>query len=170
MAHDIIPVAYKLNSWHFFRVQPYCKNCLPRLVNETVAHCFWECKTIFPAKRYVQKALKSKCDMNLTSDIIRFSNLPDDTVNKDLALLFITELRYSIWICRCRVRIDNTNPLSKLILEMLMSRLNNRLILDFHRLDLTKFTQFWILPGLARLNQRGKPVSLLSNVNNFRFV
>ena len=142
LAHDIIPVAYKLNSWNFFQVQPHCKNCLPKRINETITHCFWECKTILPAKCYVQKTLTSKCNIDLTSEIVRFTTIPNHTVNKDLAVLILTEYRYSVWNCRCKVQIENKNPLAKSVLELLLARLNNRLVLDFNRFNIIQFTNF----------------------------
>ena len=97
--------------------------------------------------------------------MVRFTTLPNHTVNKDLAVLILTEYRYSVWNCRCKVQIENKNPLAKSVLELLLARLNNRLILDFNRFNIIQFTNFWISTGLARINRNGRTVSLL-RVNN----
>ena len=166
LAHDIAPVAYRLYIWNFKNVIRYCKNCPPTYIDETVYHAFWECPTIQPAKTWLQKVLKSLCDITLTSDIVRFGNFSKNVSRKDLAMFFLTEYRYSVWISRCRVRIHNTKPSAEIVKNAFLSRVNNRIILDHTRLDRTKFNNQWILPGLARFNQRGNLLVLLSSIDN----
>ena len=166
LAHDIVPVGYRLYLWNFRNVEPFCKNCLPLHVHETVMHTFWECPTVQPSKLLLIKVLESLCDINLTCEIVRFGNFSQNSSRKDLALLFLTEYRYAVWIARCRVRIDNTKPLAEIVLRNFLSRLNNRIIIDYNRLNDADFLKQYVLPGLARFNQRGHLVVLLSSFNN----
>ena len=81
-------------------------------------------------------------------------------------MFFLTEYRYSVWIARCKVGMTNTKPSAEIVKNTFLSRVNNRIIVDNIRLERTQFINQWILPGLARFNQRGSLVVLLSSIDN----
>ena len=161
LAHDIIPVAYKLYVWNFRNILPFCKNCSPRQIPETVTHCFWECPVIQPAKKWLERTLKSICDLNITSEIVRFGNLHDNISRQDLAIYLLTEFRYVVWISRCRVRLDNSKPAAEIVMKGLHARINNRIFVDKNRLSPSEFLEQWVLPGFAHFNNRGNLVITL---------
>ena len=167
LAHDVVPVAYRLFLWNFRNVLPFCKNCLTKRIEETVIHCFWDCPIIQITKRWLQKAIKRLCDLNLTSEIVRFGNLPKNTSRSDLALYFLSEFRYAVWISRCKVRLDNSQPQAEMIHKVFLSRINNRIVCDKNRLNTDNFITQWVLPGLAKFNSRGNMVVTLSTIDNF---
>lgn len=140
LAHDTVPVAYRLFLWNFRNILPFCKNCMQRRKEETVTHCFWECPTVQSAKLWLQKALKILCNFDVLVEIVRFGNLPNTIPRPDFTIILLTEYRYAVWISRCRVRIDNSTPHTEIVLKSLLSRINNRIIIDKYRLSLIDFT------------------------------
>lgn len=164
LAHDVVPVAYRLFLWNFRNILPFCKNCTHRRIEETVEHCFWECPTVQLTKLWLIKAITLLCDVNISIEILRFGNLPDTISRPDLAIYLLAEYRYAVWIARCRVRMDNSLPDARIIFKNFLSRINNRIIIDKNRLSLNDFTQQWVFPGLARFNSRGNLVVSLSSI------
>ena len=161
LAHDVVPVAYRLFLWNFRNLSPFCKNCFPKRIEETVTHCFWDCPTIQPTKMWLLKTIKSLCDFDLTIEIVRFGNFSNNSSRPDLALYFLSEFRYAVWILRCKVRLENSPPHAGAILKFFLSRINNRIICDKNRLNVENFTTQWVLPGLAKFNDRGNIVVTL---------
>ena len=169
IAHDIIPVNDRLHSWNIYKVQPFCKSCLPKRTREDTIHCFWDCPTIQLAKIWIQKAFRLICNITLTAEIVRFGDLPAHISRKDLAIYFLSEFRYAVWVSRCKYTMDNHfKPTQDTVLQMFISRVNNRIIIDKCRLSQSEFDKQWILPGLAGFNKRGNLVVRLSSVNSFR--
>ena len=166
LAHDVFPVAWRLRMWDFKHISPYCKNCRPRNLYETVTHTFWDCPTVHLAKLWLQKVFKSVCDIKLTNEIVRFGNVSKNTSNKDLAMFFLCEYRQAVWNFRCKVRMYNAEPLAETVEKMFLAKVNNRIIVDHSRLNCTAFNNLWVLPGLAGFNQRGNLITLLSSIKN----
>ena len=167
LAHDVVPVAYRLFLWNFRNVLPFCKNCLTKRIEETVMHCFWECPTIQLTKMWLQKAIKSLCDFDISCEIVRFGNIPRNISRPELALYFLSEFRYAVWTSRCKVRLDNCQAHAGTIHKIFLSRINNRIICDKNRLSTQDFVTQWVIPGLAKFNKRGNLVVTLSTIDNF---
>ena len=167
LAHDVVPVAYRLFLWNFRNVLPFCKNCLTKRIEETVMHCFWECPIIQLTKTWLQKAIKSLCDFDISCEIVRFGNIPRNISRPELALYFLSEFRYAVWISRCKVRLDNCQAHAGTIHKIFLSRINNRIICDKNRLSIQDFVTQWVISGLAKFNKRGNIVVTLSTIDNF---
>ena len=161
LVHDIIPVAYKLYTWNFRNILPFCRNCSPKQIHETVTHCFWECPVIQPARHWLERTLMSICDLNLSCEIVRFGNFSDSISRPDLAIYLLTEFRYAVWITRCRVRLDNVRPAAEAVLKFMHARINNRIIVDKSRLSPPEFMEQWVLPGFVHFNNKGHLVITL---------
>ena len=91
-------------------------------------------------------------NMDPTVETIRFGPLGADTRCRTTTLVFLSEYRYAVWVCRTKVRFVKRQPVSKEITHYLMARLVNRIHVDRRSQPSDRFAYLWTLPGLCRVS------------------
>ena len=159
LAHDVLPVAYKLYLWNYPVVR-FCLMCHTQC--ETVEHLFYFCPFVRPARDLMFSWVHKVSSMVPTMETIRFGPLGADTTCRTTTLVLLAEYRYAVWVCRNKVRFDKKRPVSQEITRYLMARLVNRIHVDRRRLPPDKFANLWTLPGLCKVNLKGQTVTMLT--------
>lgn len=148
LAHDVLYVNYYLFSKRISKNKT-CTFC-PGI--ETIGHLFMECNLVNQVNRTVMFLLNKVSDGEVTfsEKIFRFLDLPKlDTYVHSVSLILISESRYIIWKARNLVKYENKQFSKLALINMFLSRVKYRILVDFERCKLMDFLQTWCSNGLC---------------------
>lgn len=155
LAHDVLPVAYRLYMYNM----PVCKMCsFCKHDIETVEHLFYFCPYVQMTKKFLARWFKTIDGRGISLECIRFSVFSHDALSiacKKILLVILSEYRFSIWLCRNKVRFDHKRMRSIDIAAHFLARIKIRLWTDFKRMTTDTFISYWTYDGLCSVTDNG---------------
>ena len=151
LSHDIVYVNYFLFNKHISKDKtgPLCGK------PETVNHLFLECSVFVPLNRIVLYLLR-KCANNkirFSERVFRYFELPPlGKIEKQIALILLSESRYVIWTCRNLKKYDNKSVCSFQVISKFLNKIKFRILADRKRLSVADFLEFWVVNGFCNLD------------------
>lgn len=151
LSHDIVYVNYFLFHKHISKDKtcPLCDK------PETVNHLFLECSVFVPLNRIVLYLLR-KCVNNkilFSERVFRYFELPHlGKIEKQLALILLSESRYIIWSCRNLKKYENESVCSFQVISKFFNKIKFRILADRKRLSVTDFLELWDVNGFCNLD------------------
>ena len=145
VVHEILPINYVLYCRNISRDKscPFCGGI------ETFEHLFFECRNVRLIVQYVANLVfnlsRGKVGLNFSQvrhTVIGKDDAPDNFV-REVIYYLITELKYCIWMCRNCVKFDHKDFNDNAILLYFVSRVKDRISLDFSRFSLFNFIRYW---------------------------
>jgi hypothetical protein len=134
-AHGILPVAVFIQRF-LKNVNVVCTLC--GAAPETRAHLFVECTEVKAIYDLIKDILMVEIPQR-AADIILLRLGVDSAVK----VIIISELIYTVWSARNRVRVNNTKVTSLTLLSAFKGRLRTRLHADLFRLKTVAFEATW---------------------------
>jgi hypothetical protein len=148
LAHNVLPVAYVLDKYGM-TVCKYCSFCKKEC--ETVEHLFFYCPFVQTCKYLIDNIFSDVDAGKFCLDHVKFSAFSSSVFgkSKDTLLVCLSEYRYSIWFCRNLVRFDKKRLTQDDVYRFFLSRLRNRILVDFHRMPRFNFLVLWEGPSMC---------------------
>ena len=143
--HEILPINYVLYVRNISRD----KTCTFCDGIETFDHLFFDCPNTRLLVHFVSDIIfnLSRGSIGLTYSSIRHtffdSKIFPSKYVKEVIYYLISELKFCIWMCRNCVKFDHKDYNANTILLFFISRVKNRISLDFIRLDRDVFEMYW---------------------------
>jgi hypothetical protein len=151
ISHDVVSLNFKLWGFGIYHSK-LCVLCGKS--EESMEHLFFLCPKVYVLWLEMEKVFSGICNhrLKLSPVIVLFKQLKNYNFSKfckDLLIMLMGELLFSVWVHRNNVKYECKMPDSHVILELFLFRLKQRCVIDFSRFDNMSFDHKWCINNIV---------------------